>query len=89
MRRAIASFAAITVALWVALGACGSEEGDRCGDEGKVGGECADGFVCGRAVNDQSGGLLCLAQCQTQAVCAAHQDCYAVGRTSLKGGRSR
>jgi hypothetical protein len=77
------------VASFVALVACGGGKGDSCDEEGKSGGECDEGFVCGKAKNESTGELVCLTQCSTQLNCAANEDCLGVGKTSLKGCRPR
>ena len=77
------------VALFIALVACGGDKGDSCDEEGKVIGECDEGFVCGRANNDQTGELVCLTRCDTQLNCSASEDCYVVGKTNLKGCRPK
>jgi hypothetical protein len=85
MRNALA---VVVVALLV-FAACGGDKGDACSDEGEVIGECDEGFVCGRARNDGTGELVCLTQCTTQNECLPTEDCYGVGRTSLKGCRPK
>lgn len=86
MRKVLVS---LLVACFVALVACGGGKGDSCSDEGEVVGECDEGFVCGRENNDQSGELVCLTQCQTQAQCEVDEDCYPVGKTNLRGCRKK
>jgi hypothetical protein len=77
------------VASFVGLVACSGSEGDSCDEEGKVGGECDDGLVCGHSKIDDSGALTCLKQCVTQLDCGANEECNGVGKTSLKGCRPR
>lgn len=86
MRKVLVSFLVVS---FIALVACGGGKGDSCDEEGKVLGECDDGFVCGRANKDQTGDLVCLTRCQTQAECGANEDCYGVGKTNLKGCRTK
>lgn len=86
-RKALCSF---VVACLVALVlACGGDKGDSCSEEGKVLGECDEGFVCGRKNNDQTGELVCLTQCTSAASCTASEDCYGVANTNLRGCRPR
>ena len=86
MRKALILF---LVGSFVALVACGGGKGDSCDEEGKVGGECDEGFVCGKSKDEKTGELVCLTQCDTQVNCAANEDCLGVGGTSLKGCRAR
>ncbi|MBX3205031.1 MAG: hypothetical protein KF764_08170 [Labilithrix sp.] len=86
MRKA---FVVFFVGSFVALVACGGGKGDSCDEEGRVGGECDEGLVCGKAKNDNSGELICLKQCNTQVDCGGGEDCNGVGKTSLKGCRPR
>jgi len=80
---------AFFVGSFIALVACGGGKGDSCDEEGKVIGECDEGFVCGRQNNDQTGELVCLQQCNTPVNCGADEDCYGVANTSLKGCRKK
>ncbi len=69
------------------LVACGNSDiGEDCDEEGRVGGECVDGAVCGK---NNAGSLVCLKQCTTQVECSAGEDCNGVGGTSLKGCRPK
>ena len=77
------------VASLVGLVACSGGKGDSCDEEGKVGGECDEGLVCGRAKSDGTGDLICLKQCVTPMDCGANEDCNGVSKTSLKGCRPR
>lgn len=77
------------VASFVGLVACSGSEGDSCSEEGKVGGECKEGLVCGHAKIDNTGSLVCLKQCVTVVDCGGDDDCVGVGNTSLKGCRPR
>ena len=72
MRKALVLF---FVASFVALVACGGGKGDSCDEEGKVGGECDDGLVCGKSKIDSTGELVCLKQCVTQLDCGANEEC--------------
>ncbi len=75
------------VASFVGLVACSGSKGDSCDDEGKVGGQCDEGLVCGRAKVDDTGSLICLKQCNTVVDCGANEQCNAVAKTDLKGCR--
>ena len=88
MRRALCVLFVGSLLLCIAS-ACGGDKGDSCSDEGKVIGECDEGFVCGRKNNDQTGDLVCLTQCNTVVNCLENEDCYSVGNTSLKGCRPK
>lgn len=81
------ALALLFVGLFVALVACGGGKGDSCDAEGKVGGECDEGLVCGKANADNTGDLVCVKQCNTATDCGSGEDCYSVGGTSLKGCR--
>ena len=87
MRKAAVLFFVGSFVVLVAS-ACGGGKGDSCDEEGKVGGECDEGFVCGKA-KENGGELICLTQCNTQMNCAASEECAGGGRTSLKGCRPR
>jgi hypothetical protein len=68
--------------------ACGNGDiGEDCDKEGRVGGECVDGAVCGRKESPTTGSLVCLKQCVAPSDCGAGESCGAVGFTSLKGCR--
>jgi hypothetical protein len=84
MRKALSLFFVVS---FVTVIACGGSKGDSCDGEGKVGGECDEGFVCGKSKSEGEGELICLTQCDTQVNCAANEDCNGVGKTSLKGCR--
>jgi hypothetical protein len=86
MRKALVLF---FVASFVTIIACGGGQGDSCDEEGKVGGQCDDGLVCGKQKSATEGVLVCLKQCQTGAECGANEDCNGVGKTSLKGCRAK
>lgn len=86
MRKALSL---VFVTLVVTLIACGGGKGDECDDEGKVGGECDDGFVCGRAKSETEGDMICLTRCDTGLNCGANEMCNPVGKTSLKGCRPK
>ena len=69
--------------------ACGRGDiGEDCAKEGRVGGECVDGAVCGRKDSPAEGSLVCLKQCSTPADCGGGETCGAVGGTSLRGCRT-
>ena len=85
MRSLLVSLFALS---FVTLVACDSHLAESCEEEGVVDGECDDGLVCGKSKKD-SGDLVCLKQCQSDADCGAGEDCYAVSSTSLKGCRPR
>jgi hypothetical protein len=56
--------------------ACGSSsKGEDCGDEGVIGGDCAEGFICTRSKADNVSGLVCLKPCVDQTVCADNEIC--------------
>ena len=76
----------ILAGLLVVLGlACGGgDEGEECNTEGKVGGECDDGLVCGRK-QSTGGDLVCLKQCSAQSDCSGDQDCNGIPNSALKG----
>ena len=77
----------LTLAVALVLGACGSSDiGEECDHEGRVGGECVDGAVCGRS---DSGSLVCLKQCSSPADCGAGEVCGPVVATTLKGCRAK
>lgn len=84
MRKALVLF---FVGSFVLLVACGGGKGDSCDEEGKVGGECDEGFVCGHSKDEKTGDLVCLTQCDTQLNCGANENCTGIGGTSLKGCR--
>jgi len=75
------------VGSFVLLVACGGGEGDSCDEEGKVGGECDKGYVCGHAKDEKNGELVCLTQCDTQLNCGPNEQCTGIANTSLKGCR--
>lgn len=83
------AFITALVLSFITLVACGGGKGDSCDEEGKVGGECDDGFVCGKSKADGTGDLICLTRCDTALNCSAGEDCNGVGKTSLKGCRPR
>ena len=86
MRKALALF--FTSALvTITLIACSGSRGDSCDDEGKVGGQCHDGLVCGNTKEDGSGKLECLTSCVTDVNCETGTVCGAINRTDLKGCR--
>lgn len=85
MRKASALF---FIGSFVLLLACGGGKGDSCDEEGKVGGECDEGFVCGKSKGEETGDLICLTQCTTPLSCGANETCEAIGKTSLKGCRA-
>ncbi|MBX3187442.1 MAG: hypothetical protein KF819_10525 [Labilithrix sp.] len=63
--------------------ACNSDIGEECDNEGKVGGECVEGAVCGSV----KGSLVCLKQCTNPADCGSNQTCGSVANTTLRGCR--
>lgn len=85
MRKAIVSFFVLSL---ISIVACGGDVGDSCDEEGKVGGECDDGNVCGKA-KASGGDLVCLKQCTNAADCGAGEECNGVSKTSLKGCQPR
>jgi hypothetical protein len=88
MRSLITSILALSFVTVVAV-ACDGSRGDSCDEEGKVGGECDDGLVCAKSHADNSGDLVCVSQCNTDADCRSGEGCYAVKSTSIKGCKSR
>lgn len=85
MRKALCLFFVVS---FVSI-ACGGSEGDTCDQEGKVGGECDEGLVCGKSKGESEGALLCLKQCSTGADCGKDQECNGVGKTNLKACRAK
>lgn len=88
MRKTLSLFFLVVGSI-LSLTACGGAKGDACDAEGRVGGECDEGLVCGAKKSASEGELVCLAQCTTGADCEAGEDCAEVGRTSLKACRAR
>ncbi len=86
MRKALVLF---FVSSFVLLVACGGGKGDSCDEEGRVGGECDEGFVCGKSKTEKTGELVCLTQCHSEQDCSGDEQCVGVGNTSLKGCRPK
>lgn len=71
MRTALAS---LLILLLVACSA--SAKGEECGDEGTLGGDCDQGLLCTRKVdNDSNSPLVCLTPCTSNAVCETGELC--------------
>jgi hypothetical protein len=84
MRRLLVSFVVLSL---VALGCGSSAEGESCSTEGKVGGACDDGLVCGKQrLND--GELVCLKICNSEADCSGGSTCNGVSGSNFKGCRA-
>lgn len=72
------------------LVACGdSDVGEKCEEEGRVGGECVNEAVCGKSEGVNTGSLVCLRRCGTSVDCSAGEECGTVGFTSLRGCRTQ
>jgi hypothetical protein len=85
--RKVVTFSSMLLVLTIV--ACGSGDiGEECEEEGRVGGECVDGAVCGKKDSLTEGSLVCLKQCSSNNDCGGGQACGAVGASSLKGCRT-
>ena len=86
MRKA---FTLLGTLLVLTVVACGRGDiGEECDEEGRVGGECVDGAVCGKKDGPAAGSLACLKQCSSPADCNGSETCGTVGATSLRGCRA-
>lgn len=86
--RKVGTFFSVLLVLGTLVACSDSDVGESCDEEGRVGGECVDGAVCGKGPGN-SASLVCLAQCTNPGQCAANEDCNGVSGTSLKGCRKK
>jgi len=80
----VAALAFAGLSFAVACGG-GAAIGESCDTEGNVD-ECESGAVCAKNVSDV---LQCLKQCQTQADCAAEEDCNGITGSNIKACRPK
>jgi hypothetical protein len=59
--------------------ACAAEIGEECDETGETGG-CVDGGIC----DTDEGTAICLELCDTDADCAAEQECTGVSGSNKK-----
>ena len=83
MRKVLTFLAAVLVLTVVACGR--ADIGESCDEEGKVGGQCVDGAVCGKKAG---GSLVCQKQCSSPADCNGSETCGNIAGTSLRGCRT-
>ena len=86
--RKVGTFVSVLLVLGALVACSDSDVGESCDEEGRVGGQCVDGAVCGKSAGN-SGDLVCLAQCTNPGQCAGDEDCNGVAGTSLKGCRKK
>jgi hypothetical protein len=87
--RKVGTLVGVALVVMTLLACGGADIGESCDEEGRVGGECVDGAVCGKSEGQSTGSLVCLKQCTTQVDCGAGEDCNGVSGTNLKGCRPK